>query len=145
MSLRKRQNQLPKCNSERISASECEISENVNVLSSTSADCSNNVEELQSNIISNNLILSGNTCDNEASRKLHRKMKKNPTSKSSPTSFLRKDCWSTGHITSALRLGLSVFVIIIFLLSLTQIQNVEGQHQRNSHDQVQQKKIPNDQ
>ena len=145
MSLRKRHNELSKCSkSERNRASECDISENANVLAVNSFNCSSNVEQPQSNTIPDNEMERGNTCDTEASKKLHRKMKKHSSSPISlPSSFLRKDSWSTGHITSALRLGLSVLVIITFLFTLAQIQNVEGQ--RDSRDQEHQKKIPNEQ
>jgi hypothetical protein len=144
MSLRKRHNELPKCRkSERICASECDISENANVLSFNS---SSNVEQPQSNTIPDNEMEGGNTCDTEASKKLHMKMKKHSsstTSLSSSSSFLRKDSWSRAHITSALRLSLGVLVIITFLFSLTQLQNVEGQ--RDSRNEEHQKKIPNEQ
>jgi len=145
MSLRKRHNELSKCSkSESIRASECDISENANVLSINSFNCSSNVEQPQSNTIPNNEMESGNTCDREASKKLHRKMKNHSSSTTSlSSSFLRKNSWSTAHITSALRLGLSVLVIITFLFCLTQMQNVDGK--RDSRDPEHQKKIPNEQ
>ena len=85
----------------------------------------------------------GVCCDKKPSKKLHRKMKKDSSSKNSITSSLRKVLWPRAPLSSALRLGLSVLVIITFIFGLTQLQNVEGQ--LDNQDSVHQKKMPNDQ
>ena len=128
MSARKRH---VKCTSESIQKPECDI-RNVNT--------STKIEEHhgpQSNTISN-LTDSYSTCDNETLNQ--QRMKMLSSTERSPMS--QKDSWSTKSITSAIRLGLTVVVIITFLFSLTQIQNVEGQRNR---PQGQEEKIPNEQ
>ena len=140
MSVRKRHVEVLKCDSDGDSdhQSERKVS-GVNVFSSTIVDQASDVGEPQVKL-SSVPTESVNICDKESFMK-HRKMKKHSPSKKSLSSL-----WSTGHLASALRLGLGVFVIITFLFGLTQIQNVEGQRSFDAqNDPEAQKKIPNDQ
>ena len=116
MSARKRHVELFKCNSERIQNPACDIG-NVNVLSSPKIEHSTKIEEQlqpQTNTVSN-LLDNYDTCDNET-LKQHRKMKMHSSEHSS--SIVRKDSWSIKSITSALRLGLTVVVIMIASVSV---------------------------
>ena len=134
--MRKRHIGLFKCDSESIQSDECDAG-NVNVLASQSLEHSTKIEaphQPQSNNLPKSTENS-KTCDNERLMR-HRKMK--PSS----SLIVRKNAsWSATSIASVLRLGLTIVVIIAFLFSLTQIQNVEGQ--RNG--QGQEEKIPNEQ
>jgi voltage-dependent calcium channel alpha-2/delta-3 len=115
----------------------------VNVLASV--DHSNDIMEGEPNAISvpNVKESGGNSCDKKPSKKIHRKMKKDSSSKNYITSSLKKVLWPRAPLSSALRLGLSVLVIITFIFGLTQLQNGEGQ--LDNQDSVHQKKMPNDQ
>ena len=137
MSLRNRHPVLHKFNSGEHGddASERDASENVNVMASSNN--SNSVEELESKTAFNHTnILDGSNCDSAAiKKKLLKKMKNHSSSKSKTSS---NSSWST-----ALRLGVGVFVIATFVLSLNQMQTVDGQ--RHSPDSDREKKIPDEQ
>ena len=141
-SLRKRRSDVLECKKDEANpTSTLEDICDVNVLASV--DHSNDIMEEEPNAISvPNVNESGGvSCDKKPSKKIHRKMKKD--SSSSITSSLRKVLWPRAPLSSALRLGLSVLVIITFIFGLTQLQNVEGQ--LDNQDSVHQKKMPNDQ
>ena len=141
-SLRKRRSDVLECKKDEANTtSTLEDMCDVNVLASV--DHSNDIMEDESNTISVSNVKekSGISCDKKPSKKFHRKMKKD--SSSSISSSLRKVLWPRAPLSSALRLGLSVLVIITFIFGLTQLQNVEGQ--LDNQDSVHQKKMPNDQ
>ena len=141
-SLRKRRSDVLECKKDESNpTSTVEDMCDVNVLASV--DHSNDIMEEEPNAISvpNVKESGGISCDKKPSKKIHRKMKKD--SSSSITSSLRKVLWPRAPLSSALRLGLSVLVIITFIFGLTQLQNVEGQ--LDNQDSVHQKKMPNDQ
>ena len=141
-SLRKRRSDVLECKKdEATTTSTLEDMCDVNVLASV--DHSNDIMEEEPNAISvpNVKESGGISCDKKPSKKIHRKMKKD--SSSFITSSLRKVLWPRAPLSSALRLGLSVLVIITFIFGLTQLQNVEGQ--LDNQDSVHQKKMPNDQ
>ena len=141
-SLRKRRSDVLECKKDEANpTSTLEDICDVNVLASV--DHSNDIMEEEPNAISvpNVKESGGISCDKKPSKKIHRKMKKD--SSSSITSSLRKVLWPRAPLSSALRLGLSVLVIITFIFGLTQLQNVEGQ--LDNQDSVHQKKMPNDQ
>ena len=137
MSLRNRHQALNKCNSDGKGdeAREIDVSENVNVLASSKN--LDNEEELESRQAFNHTkMLDGSNCDSAAiKKKLLKKMKNHSSSKSKTSSNSK---WST-----AVRLGISVFVIATFVLSLNQMQTVDGQ--RHSPDSDREKKIPDEQ
>ena len=136
MSLRNRHHAL-KCNSGEHVDDACErdVKDNVNVLASS--DSSNIVEEQEPKTAFNHTeMLDGSNCDSAAiKKKLLRKMKNHSSSKSKT--------WLTPSWSTALRLGVSVFVIVTFVLSLSQMQTVEGQ--RHFPDSDREKKIPDEQ
>ena len=142
-SLRKRRSDVLECKKDDSnSTSTLEDICDVNILASV--DHSNNIMEEEPNAISVPHVKEsgGVSCDKKAS-KILRKKKKDSSSKNSITSSLRKVLWPRAPLSSALRLGLSVLVIITFIFGLTQLQNVEGQ--LDNQDSVHQKKMPNDQ
>ena len=142
-SLRKRRSDVLECKKDEANTtSTLEDMCDVNVLASV--DHSNDIMEEEPNAISvpNVKESGGVSCDKKAS-KILRKKKKDSSSKNSITSSLRKVLWPRAPLSSALRLGLSVLVIITFIFGLTQLQNVEGQ--LDNQDSVHQKKMPNDQ
>ena len=120
MSLRNRHPMLHKFSSGEHGddASERDASENVNVMASSNN--SNIEEELNSKTAFNHTnMLDGSNCDSAAiKKKLLKKMKNHSSSKSKTSS---NSSWST-----ALRLGVGVFVIATFVLSLNQMQTVKS-------------------
>ena len=143
-SLRKRRSDVLECKKDEANTtSTLEDMCDVNVLASV--DHSNDIMEEEPNAIGvpNVKESGGNSCDKKPSKKIHRKMKKDSSSKNYITSSLKKVLWPRAPLSSALRLGLSVLVIITFIFGLTQLQNVEGQ--LDNQDSVHQKKMPNDQ
>ena len=142
-SLRKRRSDGLECKKDEANTtSTLEDMCDVNVLAGV--DHSNDIMEEEPNAISVPSVKeSGGTCDKKPSKKIHRKMKKDSSSKNYITSSLKKVLWPRAPLSSALRLGLSVLVIITFIFGLTQLQNVEGQ--LDNQDSVHQKKMPNDQ